>query len=213
MLQSDLWLLVGRWNEWLPRCRPICRSKIAGAVRYILPGVAVEIVSDQDRVLPLEEVGNVRIRSDYGVKEYLDDQNRTTQAFRNGWFYPGDRGHFTRDNLLVIGEKVQNVRTADSMEAKFKRIEDALSKHTNVLQCAVLAVADASGTAELCASVVPRSYFDGEAFRSYCKAHLPSDLVPARFVALSSLPKLKMAISIAPSCCCSAQEQDKINLY
>ena len=41
----------------------------------------------------------------------------------------------------------------------------------------------------LCALVVPRSYLDVEALRSYCKARMPSDLVPSRFVAFASVLK------------------------
>jgi acyl-CoA synthetase (AMP-forming)/AMP-acid ligase II len=78
-----------------------------GTVGYVMPGVAVEVLDDHEQVLPSGKEGNLRIRSDYSVKEYLDDPSETQRSFRNGWFYPesrylGSRGQLTGDNMLVI---------------------------------------------------------------------------------------------------------------
>jgi long-chain acyl-CoA synthetase len=120
------------------------------AVGYVLPGVLVEIVDEQDR---------------------------------NGWFYPGERGHLTEDNMLVLANADQS-GAASSVE----RVEQILSNHVNVMQCCVVTVANELNAEELCALVVSRSYFDAEALRSYSRAHLPAALVPTHFVAVSDLP-------------------------
>jgi acyl-coenzyme A synthetase/AMP-(fatty) acid ligase len=99
-------------------------SEIPGAAGYVLPGVMVEIVDDQDRPLPPGQDGHLRIRSDYGVKEYLDDPNATRRAFRNGWFYPDNRAHLTKDNVLVISSSVKSPTATD-----FEPVEDVLLKH------------------------------------------------------------------------------------
>jgi acyl-CoA synthetase (AMP-forming)/AMP-acid ligase II len=77
-------------------------SADSGTAGYLLPGVMVEIVDDQDQALPTGHDGNLRIRSEYGVREYFEDPEATRRAFRNGWFYPGDRGHLTAENVLVL---------------------------------------------------------------------------------------------------------------
>src|SRR5262249_6260284 len=154
-----------------------------GAVGCVLPGVTLEIVDEQDRVLPARQDGILRIRSDYGIKEFFEDPEATRRAFRNGWFYPGDRGHLTADNVLVLSNG-----TARTAATDVERVEQMLSKHTNVVRCGAVAVADAFGAQELCALVVPRSYFDAEALRSYCETRLPASLVPVRFVAVTDLP-------------------------
>jgi non-ribosomal peptide synthetase component E (peptide arylation enzyme) len=87
-------------------------SQIPGAAGYVLPGVTVEIVDDEDRALPPAREGNLRLRSDYGVTEYFDDPTETQRAFRNGWFYPGDRGQLTSENVLVISSSQQTAVTA-----------------------------------------------------------------------------------------------------
>jgi acyl-coenzyme A synthetase/AMP-(fatty) acid ligase len=163
-------------------------SGISGAAGYVLPGVTVEIVDEQGHVVPPESEGIVRIRSDYGVTGYLENPVETQRAFRDGWFYSGDRGRFTRDNLLILAGSPAGVRTVADQTA-IEEIEAILSEHTNVVQCAVTALANETGAHELCAFVVPRSYLDVEALRTYCKARLPADLAPSRFVTFSDLPK------------------------
>jgi len=163
-------------------------SGISGVVGYVVPGVAVEIVDEQGCALPPGNEGNLRIRSDYGITEYLENPLDTQCAFRDGWFYSGDRGRLTRDNMLILAASAESVPLV-GRETDVGRIEDTLSGHTNVLQCGVAAVVNEAGEDELCAFVVPRSYLDVEALRSYCKARLPSALVPSRFVAFADLPR------------------------
>jgi acyl-CoA synthetase (AMP-forming)/AMP-acid ligase II len=80
---------------------------------YLLPGVMAEIVDDNDRVLPQGFEGHLRIRSDYGVSEYFEDPEATKRAFRNGWFYPGDRGHVTVENSLVLSRGTASDATTE----------------------------------------------------------------------------------------------------
>jgi acyl-CoA synthetase (AMP-forming)/AMP-acid ligase II len=163
-------------------------SGISGAAGYVVPGVAVEIIDEQGCALPPGNDGNVRIRSDYGVTEYLENPLDTQRTFRDGWFYPGNRGRLTTDNMLILAVAAEDVPTVGN-ETDIGRIEDILSEHTNVLHCGVAAVVNEAGAEELCAFVVPRSYLDVEALRNHCKTRLPSDLVPSRFVAFAELPR------------------------
>ena len=82
-------------------------SRTSGAAGYTMPGVTAEIVDDEDRRLPPGQEGNLRIRSDYGVKDYLEDPAATRREFRNGWFYPAVRGHITGDSVLVFSTRTE----------------------------------------------------------------------------------------------------------
>jgi long-subunit acyl-CoA synthetase (AMP-forming) len=64
-----------------------------GCVGFPISGIQVEIVD-----------GNViRIKSESTmVTEYIDNPQKTSEHFRDGWFYPGDKGYFTKDGRLVI---------------------------------------------------------------------------------------------------------------
>jgi acyl-CoA synthetase (AMP-forming)/AMP-acid ligase II len=82
-----------------------------GTAGYLLPGVTVEIVDDDDCALPPGHDGNLRIRSEDGVREYFEDPEATRRAFRKGWFYPNDRGHLTAENVLVLSTRSADTAT------------------------------------------------------------------------------------------------------
>jgi long-subunit acyl-CoA synthetase (AMP-forming) len=64
-----------------------------GCVGFPLPGVQVEVV-DGD---------TIRIKSPTTmITGYIDNPEMTAKHFKDGWFYPGDKGYFTSDGRLVI---------------------------------------------------------------------------------------------------------------
>ena len=68
-------------------------ADVPGCVGKPLPGIQVEIV-DGD---------TIRIKSESTmVTEYIDNPEMTSKHFKDGWFYPGDKGYFTKDGKLVI---------------------------------------------------------------------------------------------------------------
>lgn len=65
----------------------------AGCVGFPLPGIQVEIVNGDE----------IRIKSENTmVSGYIDNPEMTAKHFKDGWFYPGDKGYFTKDGRLVI---------------------------------------------------------------------------------------------------------------
>jgi acyl-CoA synthetase (AMP-forming)/AMP-acid ligase II len=165
----------------------------AGAVGYVLPGITVEIVDDDGNALRTGNEGIVRIRSEYGVTEYLEDPEETSRVFHDGWFHPGDLGYLTKDdNVLVISGRTTSIVNLGGEKVTPERIEDVLSMHADVVQCAVLSMPNESGLDEICALVVPRSFLNVEVLRDFCRASLPPVFVPARFIAVSDLPRNEM---------------------
>jgi fatty-acyl-CoA synthase len=163
---------------------------VAGAVGYVLPGINVEIVDETAAVMPAGKEGIVRIRSDYGASEYLGDPEETARVFREGWFYPGDLGYLTNDNILVISGRATSVVNVGGEKVNPEHIEEVLAAHGDVLQAAVIAVPSGTGIDELCALVVSRShYLNVDVLRKHCQQALPSAFVPARFIGVPDLPR------------------------
>src|SRR5262249_30651857 len=77
-------------------------SETPGAVGFVVPNVTVEIVSDAGQVLTQGMEGLVRIKGPNVVDRYLGDGEASARVFRDGWFYPGDRGRLEAGNLLCL---------------------------------------------------------------------------------------------------------------
>jgi acyl-coenzyme A synthetase/AMP-(fatty) acid ligase len=167
-------------------------SELPGAVGCILPGIDVEIVDELDRPLPGGTEGTVRIRSEFGAKEYFADPEETQRVFRNGWFYPGDIGQIAPNRILVISGRTKTVINVGGEKINPEKVEEVLAVHPSVKQVAVVAIANDRGLDEVCALIIPRATLIPQVLQSFCQARLPSSFVPTRFVAVSELPRNEM---------------------
>lgn len=73
-----------------------------------MDGARIEIVNEDDTVLPPETEGIVRVQSRFMARGYLGDDATTRRAFRGGWFYPGDLGTLSATGSLRITGRIDD---------------------------------------------------------------------------------------------------------
>ncbi len=74
-----------------------------GAVGRMMPGMSARIVDPETwQELPMTETGMVLFQGANVFAGYLDDEEKTRAAFRDGWFVTGDLGRFDEDGFLYI---------------------------------------------------------------------------------------------------------------
>jgi acyl-coenzyme A synthetase/AMP-(fatty) acid ligase len=163
-------------------------SHIPGAVGYVTPGMQFEIVDEMDRAVPAGVEGIVRISSEFGIKGYVDDPVESAQVFRDGWFYPGDLGSLTSDNLLVISGRQNDVLNAGGGKMAAEKVEAALLSCKGVREAAVFTATSEVGVEEVWAAIVFSEAVDAESLRTHCRLLMPAVFVPTHIVPLDGLP-------------------------
>jgi len=163
-------------------------AHIPGAAGYVTPGIRIEIVDEMDRPLPAGNEGMVRVASEFAVDRYIDDPVESAQAFRGGWFYPGDLGMLTEDNLLIISGRQNNVLNAGGDKMAAEKIESTLLAYQGIADAAVFMATNKLGVEEVWAALICRDPIDREALRDYCKARMPPPFVPAHVKVLEAFP-------------------------
>jgi acyl-CoA synthetase (AMP-forming)/AMP-acid ligase II len=163
-----------------------------GAVGFVTPGTQVQIVDGSDAVLPPGSEGLVRIRSRYAVDGYLGNAEESAQAFRNGWFYPGDIGTLDTGDLLVITGREQTVLNVGGDKVSPEAIERVLAAFPGVLEVGAFSALNELGSHEIRAVVVGGQPIDRDKLLVHCKAHLPAGSVPARLFVADTLPRNEM---------------------
>lgn len=116
-------------------------SKTAGQP---MPGVEVEIMSPEGKILPRGEAGEIVIRGYIVMRGYFDDPDATaTTIDADGWLHTGDIGRVDDHGNLVVEDRLKDMFITGGFNCYPAEIERLLSSHPAVGQVAVIGIPDA----------------------------------------------------------------------
>lgn len=168
-------------------------AEIPGAVGYILPGAAAEIIDHSGSPIRGNGEGVVRVRTEEAATCYIGDLETSSRLFRDGWFYPGDVGYLREDGILVITGREATLLNVGGDKINPEVIEEVLSSFPAIIDSAVVSVANALGIEQIHALVVTRGPYEESKLRAYCAQYLQRIFVPVRFIAVERIPRNEMA--------------------
>jgi acyl-CoA synthetase (AMP-forming)/AMP-acid ligase II len=155
------------------------------------PNCEIQIVDEDDKILPKGAVGEIVIRGWVVMQEYYKDPQATQLAKRGGWFHTGDLGRFDNEGFLyIVGRKKEMIKVAGQI-VYAPEVEAALCKHEAVLEAAVIGVADDMRGESVKAFVVLKEGFNVGPLdiKYFVKEHLANFKVPQSVEIRSALPK------------------------
>jgi fatty-acyl-CoA synthase len=102
----------------------------------------VRVVDDDMRDVPRDGVtmGEVVIRGNNVMAGYYAAEEATASVFRGGWFHSGDLGVWHPDNAVELRDRAKDIIVSGGENISSIEIEQVLSRHPDVLECAVVAV-------------------------------------------------------------------------
>jgi acyl-coenzyme A synthetase/AMP-(fatty) acid ligase len=159
-----------------------------GSVGWPMPFVAVEVVDDDGAPLPAGRDGVIRVKTDE-LAVYVDEAGRPVpMTAADGWFYPGDVGHFEADGLLVVTGRTSEIINRGGVVVAPEAIEEVLRLDPRFTDLAVVGVPGARGIEEIWAAVVCDGPVDGAAVIAAARASL-NERAPDRIVAVDAIPR------------------------
>ncbi|SMH54560.1 long-chain-fatty-acid--CoA ligase [Mesorhizobium australicum] len=111
-----------------------------GACGQPSPGVEIRIVDPAGNDLPRGQLGEIAMRSDYLMKEYLGKAEQTAVVLRDGWMFSGDAGYMDEDGYLYVADRVKDMIVTGGENVFSIEVERALYSHPAVMQAAVIGV-------------------------------------------------------------------------
>jgi acyl-CoA synthetase (AMP-forming)/AMP-acid ligase II len=120
------------------------------------PGVALRLVDDEERDVPVGAVGEILVHGAQVMAGYWDDEPATTDALRDGWLHTGDVGRLDETGLLYVVDRKKDVIVTGGENVASREIEDVLHSHPAVREVAVIGVPDPHWGENVCALVVPQ---------------------------------------------------------
>ena len=165
-------------------------AKPASVGRPMLHAQAVIRNEDGSEAEP-GETGELTLHGQHVFSGYFRKPEATAEALRDGWLWTGDLARQDSDGDFFIVGRRKDMFISGGENVYPAEIENVLSKHPAVAECAVIGVPDDTwGECGLAAVVLkgPEPVSEGE-LSEFLRAHLARYKVPKRFMFLEALPK------------------------
>jgi long-chain acyl-CoA synthetase len=165
-----------------------------GSIGRGLPHVRLEVLrSDGSPVRPgSEEIGQIAATGESITSGYWGDADETARYFRDGKLYTGDMARVDADGFIFIVERARDFIKAMGYRVSPKEVEEVLAELPEIVEAAVVGVADDLWGEALRAFVVTNrpGQLTADKVRSHCLKRLPNYKVPQHVAFLPHLPKL-----------------------
>lgn len=133
--QTENTLLVGTLVGMAPR---------PGSMGKPTPGNQVEVINEFGEIAQPGEVGDIAVHVSTPAlfKGYFKDPERTSMQFRGEWYITGDRASKDDDGYFWFEGRGDDIIISSGYTIGPFEVEDALTKHPAVKECAVIASPD-----------------------------------------------------------------------
>lgn len=104
----------------------------------------VRVVDSTMRNVPRdgETLGEVVMRGNIVMLGYYNQPEATAEAFRDGWFHSGDLGVWHPDGYIELRDRKKDIIISGGENISTIEVEQAITRHPAVLECAVVAIPD-----------------------------------------------------------------------
>ena len=154
-------------------------------------GCDFRVVDEDDRELPMGEVGEVISRSDCVMKGYWANPEATAETLRNGWLHTGDVGSVDADGFLTLRDRSKDMIISGGSNIYPREIEEVLLRDPAVRECSVIGRPHADWGEEVVAFVVaePGRSVDVAALDRLCLDNIARFKRPKDWRVIPALPK------------------------
>ena len=136
-------------------------------------------------------IGEIWIRGNTVMKGYLKNPKATSEVFEHGWFHSGDLAVMHPDGYAEVKDRSKDIIISGGENISSLEIEEALYKHPDIMEAAVVARPDTKWGETPCAFVTmaPGKYeLTEQEVIQWCRDTLASFKIPKTIV-FCDLPK------------------------
>ena len=115
-----------------------------GSIGLMLPGIEMDVVSldDPTKLMPVGEVGEIRIRGPNVTKGYWNRPKETAEAFVGDRFLTGDIGYMDADGYFYLVDRKKDMIISGGFNVYPQMIEQAIYTHPAVQEVIVIGIPD-----------------------------------------------------------------------
>jgi acyl-CoA synthetase (AMP-forming)/AMP-acid ligase II len=155
------------------------------------PGVEVEIAGPDGRRLTQGSIGQLRVRGPNTAIGFVnpEDNERGTERFIDGWYYPGEVASLNKAGYLILEGRIADAIHTPTQIIYPPEIEDAISQHADVAEVAIVGRAGPQGGEDIVAFIVARPGFAHQDIVAHCRKKLSASKRPKFIYYLDNMPR------------------------
>jgi long-chain acyl-CoA synthetase len=165
-----------------------------GSIGLMLPGIEIDVVAldDPKRMMPVGEVGEIRIRGPNVTKGYWNRPQETAEAFVGDRFLTGDIGYMDKDGYFYLVDRKKDMIISGGFNVYPQMIEQAMYEHPAVHEVIVIGIPDdyrgeaAKAFVKLRAGAKP---FSLDELKAFLTGKLGKHEIPASLAFVDELPR------------------------
>src|SRR4051794_33325481 len=163
----------------------------AGSAGRAVLNVETSVVDDEDRPVPPGVVGEIVHRSPHCALGYWNDEAKTAESFRNGWFHSGDLGVLDDEGRLAVVDRKKDMIKTGGENVASREVEEVIYELDSVAEVAVFGVPHPRWIEAVTAAVVPRPGATGTAddVLAHRRGRVAGYKIPKYFTVTDALPK------------------------
>ena len=171
--------------------RPEHQWSKAGSWGTATPMTRVGIMDDDGRLLPPGETGEIVYRGPQVMNEYLNQPERTEEAFNHGWFHSGDVASIDEDGAIWFTDRKKDLIKTGGENVASLEVERCLMSHPKVAEAAVIGIPHKHWGEAITANVIlmPDAETSEEELLEHCREHLAGFKVPKAIVIVDEFPR------------------------
>ena len=162
-----------------------------GTIGRALRGNDIRLLDDHGHDVRPGQIGELYARNSTLITGYHGNAEATSQAQREGFFSVGDCGRVDADGYYYLESRKSDMVISGGVNIYPREIEDHLSTHPSVLECAVIGVPDPEWGETLRAFIVLRdglSLTETEVIE-HCRKELADFKRPRKITFIKELPR------------------------
>jgi benzoate-CoA ligase len=162
-------------------------SNRPGAVRYgttgtPVPGYRVRIVDEHGQEAAPGQIGELEVAGPTAALQYWNNREKSRHTFAGEWTRTGDKFRQAEDGNYVHCGRTDDMLKVSGIWVSPGEVESALVSHEDVLECAVIGVADDQELIKPKAFIVLKAGVDADdGLVDALKAHVKTRLAPYKY--------------------------------
>lgn len=113
-----------------------------GSCGMVHPGEEMEIMDEDNNILPNNLDGEICIKGDCVMMGYLNKPGQYAEAMRGGYLHTGDIGYFDDEGYLFVTDRKGDMIVRGGENIYPRQIEIALEEHPLISEVAVIGIPD-----------------------------------------------------------------------